>query len=125
MKKIIIWGTGKDFDKYYPYIRLEELKGNIEVCGVTSREEHLQVIGNYKFLSKAELEKVSFDYVVVAAAKFFDEICREALDSGIERERIIHPDVFMIPYFDFERYIRVKEAKISIVSNHCWGGLGL
>ncbi len=123
MKQVIIWGTGINFDKYIPLIKLEEMKGNLEICGVTAEEDHLQVVGGYLFIPKTKLRNIVFDYIIVTTVKFFGEICAEALNYGIKREQIIHPDVFMIPYFDFDRYIKILEGKISIISNHCWGGV--
>lgn len=123
MKRVIIWGTGKDYDKYMPFIQLEQLKGNIEICGVTSEEEYLRTIGGYSFIPKTKIKDMVFDYIIVTTVKFFNVICAEALNLGIGRECMIHPEVFTIPYFDFDRYVQVKEGKISIISNHCWGGL--
>lgn len=68
------------------------------------------------------ITEVSYDYVVVLTSKFFNEICDEAQLLGINRNQIIHGDVFKIPYFDFKRYIHVKKSNLTIISNNCWGG---
>jgi hypothetical protein len=122
MKKIIVWGTGIEYDRYISNIELEKLKGNIDIIGVTSNENWLCNLGDYPFVSKDKLSDMLFDYIVVFSSKFFEEICREALLYGINRNQIINGAVFGIPYFDFNRYTQVKESNITIVSNHCWGG---
>lgn len=42
---------------------------------------------------------------------------------NVTQEQIIPVSVFGIPFFDFNDYIRLKRKQISIISNHCWGGL--
>lgn len=123
MRRVIIWGTGSDYDKYIPLIELEAMKGNLEIVGVTSKEEHLRCVSRYRFIPVQRMEEENFDNIIITSAKFFQEICGEAACHGIMRERIIHPEVFAIPYFDFGRYIKVAEKSPSIVSSHCWGGL--
>lgn len=52
MFKILIWGTGIEYDRHMPYIELERIKGNLEVVGITSNDSWLCNIGEYKFASK-------------------------------------------------------------------------
>jgi len=122
VKKVIIWGTGKDYDQFIPYIELEKYKGNLEIIGVTSNDGWLSSIGGYSFIPKNRISDTLYDYIIVASTTFFDEIRQECRLYGINMERVLHGAVFKIPYFDFERYLQVKESKITIVSNNCWGG---
>lgn len=33
MRRVIIWGTGSDYDKYIPLIELEAMKGILRLSG--------------------------------------------------------------------------------------------
>lgn len=123
MYRIIVWGSGREFDRLRPSLELEERRGNVEIIGITSKEDYLHHIGGYKFYNKPEVSSLPFDYIVAATEKYYKDICREALELSIPIEKIIRGDVFYVPYFDFKRYVKIKENRISIVSNHCWGGV--
>lgn len=43
--------------------------------------------------------------------------------GGVCEEKIIRGSVFELPWFDLDEYIKLKEAKVSILSNYCAGGL--
>lgn len=41
---------------------------------------------------------------------------------NISREKVIPVRVFRLLSFDLNRYIKVKESRVSIITNHCWRG---
>ena len=65
---------------------------------------------------------MDFDYCIVTVLNL-DIIKKEALILEIPINKLIPINVLQVPYFDFKKYIHIKETGISILSQNCWGGL--
>lgn len=123
MKKVIIWGLGLGYEKYINYVRYWELKGQVEIIGITDRQDMYSNVDGYPFIKKEELSAHTFELLVIAAEKAYNEICGEAVSCGIEENRIVKIEVFSLPDLDLEAYMKIKNSNLSIVSNNCWGGV--
>ncbi len=121
MYKILIWGTGYVYSQYLSLIQLNTLKESIEVVGITSNENELLEIDGFRFVPKEEIAQLDFDYCLVAVENMA-MIWSEAATIGIGRKKLIPISVLAIPYFDFEKYICLKESDITIISPMCFGG---
>ncbi len=121
--KVLIWGTGADYDHYLNNIKYEELKGNIEVKGVISNDKYFKKIDGYSRLEKGDIKNIVYDYILVASINKFAEIVDEAFSLEIERKRLLKITIFQLSNFDFKRYIEIYSSNISIISMCCWGGL--
>lgn len=121
--KVIIWGYGKKYNEYLNLIKNLEEKEIIKVIAVMSNDsfEGMQV-DQYIFLSKEYALKQEYDYCLVALDDW-ENVKKEALELGIPEDKLIPIRVLSIPYFDFEKYIKIKESKPSILSRNCWAGL--
>lgn len=122
MYKIIIWGIGTYYNNYLNLIKYQELLGKIEVIAVMSNETEISYVDTYSFINKNNILDIEFDYCVAAIGDF-KEALREAQGMGIPQNKLIPIKVFAIPYFDFEKYINIKESNISIISRNCWAGI--
>lgn len=123
MKKCIIYGLGQDYDTYINAVKYQEILKKIKVVGVTSEQTIYNKVDNYLFIDKTEFLKCDFDILLVADTKRFAEIRREMIMEGIDDNKIINIKVFGLPDFDIDKYIKIKNAPLSIISNCCWGGL--
>jgi hypothetical protein len=45
-KKVVIWGTGLDYDRYVNCFLAEELMGNIKILALVSRENQFSYLDN-------------------------------------------------------------------------------
>lgn len=114
MKKIFIWGAGKDLDTVYKAI-------NKELCivaGIVDKDSAKQgkkVIDNIKIESPVVLNKAEFDYVVVSP-KRYESILDECRIIGIDSEKVL---VFWkegdkIPFIDYkEKRIAELEEEVE------------
>jgi uncharacterized protein (DUF1919 family) len=125
MYKIIIWGIGNVYNQLLNTIHYFEISNQIEVAALAANECFGNMtLDGYPIIHKSEIITKEFDYIIVATDLYFDEIINEAVEGmGIEREKIIPFRVMQIPNLNFGEYIRLKNSKLSIVSNNCWGGL--
>lgn len=125
MYKIIIWGIGDIYNQLLNTIHYFEISNQIEVVALTANEDFkTMILDGYPIIHKSEIVTIEFDYVIVASVLYFNEIMNEAVEGlGIERGRIIPFRVMQIPNLNFADYIRLRNSKLSIVSNNCWGGL--
>ncbi|MBD5136065.1 MAG: DUF1919 domain-containing protein [Lachnospiraceae bacterium] len=123
MFKVVFWGVGQDYNKYFNNIQREIEKKNIMCLGITAREKLFNYIDGIPFIMKEEIIRLDFDYLIIANEVHFKEIKNEAIEMGIENSKIINISVFSIPYFDFKKYVRVREADISILSRNCFAGI--
>lgn len=124
MYKIVIWGAGQTYNQYINLVKMQELRGKIYGGGYyTAKEKLYDYLDGYRYVAPENLAVADIDYVVVASEKYFEEIVREAMRLGFERERILPVKVFAIPNFDFGDYVKLLHSHISILANTCWGGM--
>ena len=125
MNKVVLWGLGEGYEELINNVRYEILKENIDVIAIVTDERDIYCPKKDGFivLPKKELQKLDYDYIVVTAAKYFEEIKKEAIKFGCEDKRIIFGDVMKLPYFDFGKYVRIIENPVTILSDDCWGGI--
>lgn len=122
MYRVIIWGTGHYYNKFFNVLQLQEMRKAVTVVAVISNDGDIKdCIDGYPFVRKEEVNTLEFDYCLVAIDNF-QAIMQEADCLGIPREKLIPLRVLAIPYFDFEKYITIKESNLTIFSCNCWGG---
>lgn len=120
--KVIIWGTGYAYNKYFNMLKFLEFKNEIKILAVTSNDKDIKKsIDCFPFLPKEIIFKLDYDYILVAIDDL-NEIHEDCLYYTIPKEKIIPMRVISIPYFDFSDYISLKKSKLSIFSSNCWGG---
>lgn len=124
--RCVVWGIGDGYEKIFNQINFEILKGNIEIVSLVAKKQDIITSSKdgFKVVSKELLEEgeVEFDYLIVASILFYQDIVNEAVKLGILEDKIINGAVMLLPMFDFHRYIRLIESRITILSDDCWGG---
>lgn len=124
MKKCLIWGTGESFAKNIRLIQYYEHIEEIKIVGITSGEAYYDVVLNYPFIEKENIDKEKFDILIIAAkGKNLLEIQSEAKSIGIGDENIIPIHVMAMPGFEIDKYISIKKNPPTILSPNCWGGI--
>lgn len=123
-KKVLLWGLGRYYDSLLNIIKYEILKGSMSVVAVVCRDEdrYCKKKDGFNIITRKEIGDYEFDYVVITSNVFYNEIKKEALESGIKANKIINGGVFEQTLFDFSRYISLIENPITILSDDCWGG---
>ncbi len=123
--RTVIWGTGEVYNAYYNALRYFVSKGSIDICGIVSKDltGKCRMLDEYSVLIKEQIEWNTIDLVIVMSRRYFTQILQEAKECCGERTEIISYKAMEIPYLDLEKYIRLKNENISIISNNCWGGI--
>lgn len=123
--KICVWGVGKIYNRLVNTLKYYECKKEIEVVAVTAREvPDCMFLDGWRVIDHKYLGEIFFDYIIIA-----DEIPLELtalylmLSASIQRDKMIPFKVLEIPNLDFSAYVYLKNSRLSIVSNNCWGGL--
>lgn len=123
MYRILIWGTGHEYNNYFNCIRVLELTDQISIVGITSNDKDINTsIDDYPFIQKEDINSLDFDYCVVAIANM-SLIINEAESLGIEKSKLIPIRVLSIPNIDFNEYIMLKNSSLTIFSSNCWAGI--
>lgn len=123
-KRLVIWGEFKDYETYLPSFRLEEWKGNIEIVAVIFLDERVvKRVDGYPVITAEELLGITFDYVIGLENELAEDMIKILGMMQISREKFLVGRIFNLPDFDFEQYLRLRESRISIISDNCWGGL--
>lgn len=123
MYNIIIWGTGKGYNQYFNLIKYFELIGEIVIQGIVSNDIEIRnTLDGYRYYKKTQIKDLNYDYCLVTI-KDMKSIYEEAAQLGIASQKLIPARVLEIPYFDFKKYVYLKEKGLSILSRNCWGGL--
>lgn len=121
---LILWGASYDYDRYFHYIELEKRKGNISIEGIALNEENFaQEIDGIPVIEPNQIRNMFYDYIVVLTKDTFSMVLQIAPILQIPREKIITVELFQLPLFDFVRWNEVRTRKVSLLSNHCWGGM--
>lgn len=121
--KVLLWGFGQGYNQNVNVVRYQEMLGTIKVIGITDKKELYVKLDSYKVIKLQEITKIEFDYIVVTSDYYFNEICEEAKELGIGRNKILPIRIFNLPRFDFGKYVELLESKVSIIANLCWGGI--
>lgn len=123
--KILVWGTGAEFWQIYNTLQLNEAMGNFEIVGYVSKDSDGKKIDNKEVWCPEDIVKkdIEFDYILVSTNNYYKEIS----DYGskklqIDRRKFINGKVLKIPHFDWNKYIKIYNSDISVVSETCIGG---
>ncbi len=123
MYKALIWGTAAEYDNYLVAIKYYEDRKSLQVVGVTSNDRYYSYLDGYPFIPKQDLMKVAFDRIIICASKEkAADIRREAMEMGIAEDILFSASILLLPDFDFDKYIKLSDSKISIFACNCWGG---
>jgi len=124
MKRCLIWGTGIVFKNNIRLIQYYEKIKKIKVIGVTSNESYYDSILCYSFIEKCNIDIKSFDILIIMAkGKTLLKIRKEAIEIGIDEEKIIPVYVMALPGFEFDKYSCIKKNVPTIFAPNCWGGI--
>ena len=122
-KRIVVWGSFTDYERYRPIFRLEEWKGNIQIVAVMFLDEDIVTqVDGYPVIRVEELKQFPVDYIIGLGNGLENDMQHVLLLVNISQEHFIPGRVLLLPDFDFERYLKVRESHISIISDNCWGG---
>lgn len=91
MKKIIIWGTGNYFERYYKYIKA----CNVVAVVDNNSSKWNTYIYEYKIYSPEIIKDIEYDYIYICSI-YCNEIKNQLLDMKIKKEKIHY-------YFDFKQ----------------------
>lgn len=124
MRKVLIWGSGGEYNRLFNVLKFEEIKKNIEFVGIISKDKWQKKLDGIEVFKPDDIsrKKIVFDYIIVASNRYYREIMKDAISIGIERNKIINGRVLYIPYFDFDDYIALRENPVSIMTFSCMGG---
>lgn len=123
MKRVLVWGFGNNYHRYINCIKMAEQQGEFQVVGVAAKDGNYSSLDGYPFFKRDQLSQVIFDFVLVTAVKFFDEIADFLQKCGVTRKQIVPVTIFDIPGYTLDKYLHLLDNPVTIVSNNCWGGL--
>lgn len=121
---VVVWGSSTQYDRYAKAFEHEMLKGNIAVKAIIFNEEGVgKFVNGIPVVPIDEILNISYDYLIDMNETEPQTVLKILSLLQIPREKVIPARVFLIPVFDFGRWAKVKESRISIISDNCWGGL--
>lgn len=124
MYKIIIWGLGRKYNRYVGTLQSMEKADQIEIVGVTCRDvPDLLCIDGWEIIQCNNIYTIEFDYIIVMSDNFFVDILTYIKDQGISEERVLSYKCLNFHPISLDKYIQIKNSKITIFSNNCWGGI--
>lgn len=123
-KRCIVWGIGNEYEKLLNQLLFEIYKGNISIEALVCRKEdkYCSTRDGFPVITKEELKRGTFDYIIITSVLHMDEIKREASVLVESFSHLINGQVFLMPLFDFNRYAMLIENPVTILSDDCWGG---
>lgn len=124
MRKLLLWGIGNIYNASINLINHFESIGDFEVVALTAKEIPAQIkyIDGYPVIDVREISHLDYDYIMVMSREYYWEIFHEIAAKGIPSSKIISCKILEIPNLDMKDYFYLKESRLSIISNNCWGG---
>lgn len=111
---------GQEYNRLTSYlIYYREL---FNILGIVTTNKERKVIDGYKCITIEEMNLSYMDYILIAVADW-QEVKDSLKQFGINDDQMIRSNVFYNPFFDFDEYIKLRNNKISILSNFCVGGM--
>ncbi len=124
MKKCVLWGTGDFFVKYINVIRYHEACERLKIIAITSNSVPFDNYLGYRFVMPKDVPSQQYDYIILCADDVASRSIRsEAVSIGIPVEKILRLNAFLLPEFNFDKYISVIESRPTILADNCWGGI--
>ena len=123
--RLVLWGVGNKYNALLNRIHDFEKEDQIRIVGVTANDgmPRARELDGYRIFPKNELNEQDFDYVVVLNERHFGEIRKEIETLLGTPEKVLSYRVFEIPNLrSFGDYVDLKEERLTILSNNCWGG---
>lgn len=121
--RCLIWGLGKIFYSSINYLKLFELKEDIEVVTVTAKETNLDSIAGWPFTPVSEIVPKDYDLVIVMSERKFVDIKADAVNKGFSENRIVSYKMLQVPNLSIEKYLKLVESKPSLFVMNCFGVL--
>jgi len=122
--KLILWGVGAEYNALLNSMKVWEEKKEIQVVAVTAKEiMDVKRIDGWRVAKREEVKDIDFDYLIICNVLSVNEIIEEAVSLGLNREKMIPSRTLKVPYFNWERYDRIRKSRLSIISANCWGGI--
>ncbi len=123
MYNIAIIYMGASYEQQLNMIKAQEMLGKITVIGIGCQDVRAGYIDGYPIYSVEKVLGMQWDYLLIGGQKEnFSQIKQLLVSVGVDKNKIFSLEIFSLPLFDFERYVQVMEKRITIISNHCWGG---
>lgn len=118
----LLWGAGGDFVKYINLVQAFELKGEIEVLGVTAADMPYKEIYGYQTFSKNKVSRLEVDLIIIMSDALYLEIENDIRGMGICAD-VISCGVLSVPGFGVKEYLCIKKDIPTFFSVNCWAGL--
>lgn len=122
--RVVLWGIGKVYNRLFHTFKYFELNEEIEIVALTaSKLPYAKYIDGYPVKAIDELVHMNFDLIISLSEMREKEIFATAISLGIPEQKLISYRVLELPWFHFNKYINLRNSRISIISNNCWGGV--
>lgn len=122
--KLILWGVGAVYNRLFNCMKYYEAIGSIQIEAVV--DNHISRwlyshIDGYELIPSEDIIQTEYDYIVILSDKYFHDIRTELIAMGINPATILKYNFFQHPNINLDKFIRLKNSNISIVSNNWWG----
>lgn len=123
--RLILWGWGMIYNRQLDRLRRFCADGEIRIDAVTGTvPPPYAVLDGIEVICPEQIPTREYDYILVFSERSEKEIIARAMDlPGVTRDRFLTWRMLELPDFSFRDYFRLRKARVSIVSNHCWGGM--
>lgn len=124
VERILIWGTGRIYEKWYRVVQDLVDEGKIDCLALISRELRQKKLNGYRVIDKGEIENYEFDKIVVMAegtAK--NSILEDIKNLQIDDNKFISVTHFLqkycgnkyftnnLPCMEFLELVKLKKEK--------------
>lgn len=123
--KVIIWGMDDEYVvSLHNIINLWVELGKIQIVAYVDNEKYiLNRYNGIPIFPEYKIKEIEYEYIVVVNKDYISEAMRLKKLYYVSEDKIICGNVFLSAFFDWERYIKVKQSHITLITESCYGGL--
>ena len=125
--RVVIWFQSPQFQVLsFALGVLNRRYGATSVLGLTNVPEAANMKNKIfgAAIDKNDLAALEYDIIIVSGQDTsLPPVLAEAIQLGLDTDKIVLDRTVCIPGFTLEKYQKLRRAKLSILSQNCWGGL--
>lgn len=124
--KVLIYTNSYESDNVISFLRPLIQMGTVELLGfVSDKLKSYKEWDGIPFYNLRDIERLQYDYVIAADFSQECNLKNELVGKGIKKDKIIKGRMLENPCFSFEKYEKIHKIPggISIISEHCFGGI--
>ena len=122
--RVLVWGTSWNFyASFSPLLLMREL-GQVELVAITGATiPNVATIDGIPVMPREDAVLLDYDLVMVMSVQNYKGILADVVSNwNVPRHKVVSCELLRVAHLDLRSWIKLRDSRVSIISNGCWGG---